>query len=110
MMASFDEDECLDYNPFEGDFGTPGDVVLRDKFVTARKGGCCVLCLEEIRPGDRVRSLSAVFDGELRSYRWCSACCAAMASVWTDDGDALMSRERVRSQLEHQAAQKGDEL
>ena len=33
-----------------------------------------------------------------------------MASVWTDDGDALMSRERVRSQLEHQAAQKGDEL
>ena len=28
----------------------------------------------------------------------------------TDDGDALMSRERVRSQLEHQAAQKGDEL
>lgn len=37
-MTTFDEAECLKVNPFEGDFGSPGDKVLKDKIGTARKG------------------------------------------------------------------------
>ena len=40
-MTTFDEAECLKTNPFEGDFGSPGDKVLKDKIGTARKGGTC---------------------------------------------------------------------
>jgi len=80
---TFDEAECLKTNPFEGDFGSPGDKVLRDKIGTARKGGTCGMCKQEIVPGERVRLLAAVFDGELMSYRWCSECCAAMAACCT---------------------------
>ncbi len=84
-MTTFDEAECLKTNPFEGDFGSPGDKVLKDKIGTARKGGTCGMCRQEIVPGERVRLLAAVFDGTLMSYRWCSECCAAMAASWTDD-------------------------
>ena len=30
-MTTFDEADCLKTNPFEGDFGSPGDKVLKDK-------------------------------------------------------------------------------
>ena len=30
-MTTFDEAECLKTNPFEGDFGSPSDKVLKDK-------------------------------------------------------------------------------
>ena len=62
-MTTFDEAECLKTNPFEGDFGSPGDKVLKDKIGTARKGGTCGMCRQEIVPGERVRLLAAVFDG-----------------------------------------------
>lgn len=35
---------ALRHNPFEGDFGSPGDRVLRDKIVTARRPGICITC------------------------------------------------------------------
>ena len=94
-MTTFDEAECLKVNPFEGDFGSPGDKVLKDKIGTARKGGTCGMCRQDIVPGERVRLLAAVFDGTLMSYRWCSECCAAMAESWTDDGRAWEARVRI---------------
>lgn len=94
-MTIFDEAECLKVNPFEGDFGSPGDRVLKDKIGTARKGGTCGMCCQEITPGERVRLLAAVFDGTLMNYRWCSACCGAMAASWTDDGEAWEERARM---------------
>ena len=30
-MTTLDEGACLKTNPFEGDFGSPGDKVLKDK-------------------------------------------------------------------------------
>jgi hypothetical protein len=86
-----DEEAVLQYYPFEGDFGDPSDRILRDHICTARKMGPCHLCAQIIQPGERIRSLSAKFDGELRSYRWCNACCEAMAKVHgesDDDSDA----------------------
>jgi len=94
-MTTFDEAECLKTNPFEGDFGSPGDKVLKDKIGTARKGGTCGMCRQEIVPGERVRLLAAVFDGTLMNYRWCSECCAAMAASWTDNGEAWEARARL---------------
>ncbi len=92
---NFDESECLKTNPFEGDFGSPGDKVLKDKIGVARKAGACGMCRQEIVPGERVRMLSAVFDGDLMNYRWCQECCAAMAASRADNGDAWEARARI---------------
>lgn len=92
MSNPFDEEAALRYYPFDaafdGDFGIHvGDRILRDRICTARKPGQCHTCAQEIVPGTRTRSLSAKFDGELRSYRWCDLCCAAMAEVHKDRAD-----------------------
>jgi hypothetical protein len=94
-MISFDEVECLKVNPFEGDFGSPGDRVLKDKIGSARKNGACGMCRQEITPGERVRMLAAVFDGALMNYRWCSTCCSAMAASLTDNGEAWEAQARL---------------
>ena len=91
-----DEADVLACNPFEGDFGSPNDRTLRDKMVTARKAGECHLCGQQIQPGTRTRSMTAIFDGELASYRWCNACCAAMALSWEDAGTAYEARAALR--------------
>ena len=94
-MQQFDEKACLSTDPFEGDFGCPGDTILKDKIGTARKGGKCFLCAQEIVPGERIRMRSEVFDGELMSFRWCSSCCSAMAISSEDGGVALEARVRL---------------
>lgn len=94
-MQQFDEKACLSVNPFEGDFGSPADTVLKDKIGVARKGGQCGMCRQEIVPGEKIRILSAIFDGDLMSYRWCSACCAAMAISREDEGEAWEARVRL---------------
>jgi len=93
-MSDAQEAECLSVDPFAGDFGAPGDRVLKDKMGNARKAGPCNDCAQEIRPGERVRMLAAVFDGSLMSYRWCALCCAAM--VADDDGEATEARLALR--------------
>lgn len=95
MMTKTQENDCLKCNPFEGDFGSPGDKVLKDKIVTARNGGTCGMCLQKIQLGERVRTLAAIFDGAMRHYRWCEKCCEAMAASWTDDGRAWEARVRL---------------
>lgn len=82
-----DEESVLQYDPFADDFGSPGDRILRDHMCNARKMGPCHLCTMTIQPGERIRSLSAKFDGDLRSYRWCNSCCEAMAKVHGHDND-----------------------
>lgn len=90
------EADVLDYDPFASDFGSPGDRTLRDKIVTARKAGECHDCAQTIQPGERIRSRTDVADGEIMSFRWCQACCEAMALWWTDDGDAMTARYAMR--------------
>ena len=88
--------KVLRFAPFDGDFGSPGDKVLKDKMGTARKAGQCSDCSQQIQPGERVRLLSARFDGELRSYRWCALCCEAMALAEDDGGKAHTARLALR--------------
>ena len=78
------EELVLQFAPFDGDFGAPEDVTLSNKMVTARKEGPCAHCGLTICKGERVRSMSSKFDGELMSHRWCALCCAAMAKCQAD--------------------------
>lgn len=91
-VSDFDEPDCLACDPFEGDFGEPGDRTLKDKIATARKPGPCHLCGLEIQKGERIRTRTDIFEGEIMSFRWCSKCCVAMAKSWTDNGYAYEKR------------------
>lgn len=95
----FNESDCLKYYPFDGDFGAPGDRTLSDRIVTARREGECHDCAQTIHRGERTRRLCAIFDKEMRSYRWCEACCCAMAGSWTDSGAALEARAALRHRM-----------
>lgn len=101
-MTEQQEADCRSVNPFEGDFGNPGDRVLKDKFGDARKAGPCNDCAQQIEPGERVRMLSAIFDGDMRSYRWCSLCCQAMAQAHHGEWAAWESRHALRRTIPHE--------
>ncbi len=81
------EELVLQFDPFDGDFGAPGDTTLSNKMVTARKTGPCSHCGCTICKGERIRSMSAKFDGTLMNYRWCAPCCAAMAKCQADEAN-----------------------
>lgn len=95
-MRLFDEEACLDTNPFEGDFGEPGDRVLQDKIVTTRKPAVCGCCRGTTEIGERTRSIKAIFGGQLMSYRFCSECCHAMARSWDEDDDGEAWEARIQ--------------
>lgn len=69
---------ALDFDLFEGDFGTSEDIELSNKIVKSRGGYSCHICYGEIEKGEIHRSTTWKFDGELMSYRCCHACCIAM--------------------------------
>ena len=74
------EASILEFDPFEGDFGMPGDTVFSNKIVFARKAGPCSNCNTQIKKNERIRRQSSKFDGALMTHRWCFACCAAMSA------------------------------
>jgi len=91
-----EEKDCMAVDPFEGDFGDIGGVILKDKIGTARKAGECHACTQQIQPGERVRIRAEIADGGLLSFRWCQKCCEAMAASWRDGGRALDARFALR--------------
>ena len=110
LSAAFDESECLKYWPFDGDFGHPSDKVLKDKIGLARKAGPCCECLSEIKPSERIRMIVAIFDDQVMSYRCCSACCLAMAEIWTGNWNAMDARSEVRAQNERLLCELGEKV
>ena len=95
MNAQYREADVLKFYPFDGDFGEPGDRTFTDKMMDARKAGPCFDCLQEIQPGERIRRMVQLFEGEVKTARWCHKCCEAMALSWTDSGKALEERARI---------------
>lgn len=71
---------ALDFDLFEGDFGTPGDTELSNKIVKGRGKYKCHICAGGIKKGEIHRAAVWKFDGELMSYRCCNACCVAMVA------------------------------
>lgn len=98
------ESAALEFDPFEGDFGDQSDRVLSNKFVNVRKPGACSHCGFEIIKGERARSMSAKFDGQLMAYRWCALCCAAMAKCAADDDDEDSDSEPAWADYEQRTA------
>lgn len=74
-------DRVLEFDPFEGDFGDQGDLVLSDKVVKVRKERTCSHCGSLVKIGEYARSMSAKFYGELMSYTWCTECINLMHSI-----------------------------
>lgn len=84
--------DCLSCDPFEGDFGDPGDRVLKDKIVKSRVLYPCDLCGQTIWVGEYARSRTDISGGKLMSFKWCSLCSKAMAKSHYDDGESLNIR------------------
>lgn len=73
---------ALNFDPFQGDFGEPGDRELSDKIVTAKKDHPeCSCCGGAIKAGTKNRVKREVYDRELVVNRWCQECTEAMALV-----------------------------
>jgi hypothetical protein len=103
------EEDCLAYDPFEGDRDV--DVTtIRDGFVKARKAGVCSTCSGKIRPGMRVRSRTERDNDERRigTFRFCPECCDAMAKSWEDDGAAIEARFRLAWDRSHPTAREDE--
>jgi hypothetical protein len=89
-------ERVLATDPFADDMGNVGDKTLRNEIVIARAAGECMCCAQQIIPGTPTRRMAELFDGIVASYRYCFACCDAMAESWTDGGDAWAAREELR--------------
>lgn len=87
-----DEAKVLSVDPLYGDFGCPGDRVISDKMVTARKETECGICGGLTIKGSRIRVRTEIFDGCLESARLCNSCCEAMEMSHDDGGEALSAR------------------
>lgn len=96
-VGTFDEREALRYPLFQDDFGAPGDKVLSDQIITARKAAECHECLEAIDPGTRYRKHVGVYDGQLMAFKFCAGCCAAMAKVFNGNHLAMEARWAIRA-------------
>lgn len=100
ILSEEESRRCLQLNPFDGDFGSPGDIIFSDRICIARTHCVCRDCLGAIEPKSQQRRLQAKFDDQMRTYRWCFDCCKAMALSWDDDGQALQARWDLRRQRE----------
>lgn len=92
MSTLFNEEDCLAYNPFEGDFGEPGDRTLSDKISTSRKEHKCNECLETIQKGERYRNIKSVINGDILAYKFCYKCCEAFAAAFDYEDEEKFER------------------
>lgn len=58
---------------------------LSNKFITTRRASMCAICLDAIPAGCRVRATREVDDGKAMTFRFCAACCHAMAHRYDHD-------------------------
>ncbi len=70
---TFTDDDRLSVNLYDGDFGSVGDRVLKNRIVTTRKPHRCNWCNEshDIAIGSRARVEAGVFDGQFMTSYVC---------------------------------------
>jgi len=78
-MKEWQKKFCIDFDPFEGDFGDEGDHLFKDQVVIGRKSYTCENCGREIIKGEPQRVIVCKSDGELFTHRYCEKCCKLMA-------------------------------
>lgn len=79
-LSVFDESKALGFYLFEGCEMSSGDRKIEDKIKTARTEKSCNNCREPVAIGTRYRCHAGVYDGEMRRYAFCTACCVAMTA------------------------------
>lgn len=86
------EERILAFEPFDGGKGDCEITLFSDRMVNARKSHTCQMCFGPILAGARVRARTEMFDGIVKTFRFCPACCDAMAVSWEDAGEAVQDR------------------
>ena len=95
-MSRWSDADCLNTDPFGGDFGEPGERRLANKIVTNRKSFVCHDCGETQQPGGRTRVITERNSDGLCEWRWCEKCCEAQALSQEDAGVAWERRIALR--------------
>lgn len=90
---------ALEFDPFEGDFGEPGDRTMKDAMVKARKPHTCAHCCGPIGIGETHRARTDVIAGDIMSWRWCALCCTAMVEQMNGDDDDERYPYEARTKL-----------
>lgn len=88
--------DILAYNPWGDDDSDYR--VLRSGMVVTRKPHECAICFETFPAGSRVRAQTEVFDGDMKTFRFCPACCEAMGKCISgedEDGELIEQRTQI---------------
>lgn len=86
MNKIIDEKMALKLDPFEGDFGDDeSPQPLKNKIVIIRKPRKCSFCDHILQLGERARSMTSVFDGEIMSHDFCADCLNKMIKLEIGD-------------------------
>lgn len=99
-MTPEQEAAALRFDPWADDMDSDART-LADRFVVTRKASQCAVCLEHIPAGERVRAQRQVShdEGKAMTFRFCVACCEAMARTRLDGScasfDAMAARFSV---------------
>lgn len=78
-----DEQECLDYDPFND--ADDDRVSLSDRIVTIKKPRFCTCCKKWIPVGTRARARTDAVDDGIEKYTWCPDCCNVMIAASIPD-------------------------
>lgn len=85
----------LSFDPWGGGKGDDPYRVLRNQIVTAKFKHRCAICFGDVAVGERHRAQTEKReDGshQVKTFRFCDACCSAMYEAGHDDGDAICER------------------
>ena len=101
-------EETLDFDLFEGDFGSSDDKEIDNKIVKVRKEHECHICSMNTPTGSYARYDVWIFDGEFMKYYVCQDCLDAIIQYENEeyDEDVGLTDE---AQLHRQSLQE-DEL
>ena len=86
----FDKEKCLNHDLWYGD--ETSYVVFRDKIVRGRKIHLCQHCRGLMPKGMIHRARTECFEGQVKTFRFCTSCCVAQAISSDDEGKYLEYR------------------
>ncbi|MFW5497734.1 MULTISPECIES: hypothetical protein [unclassified Maridesulfovibrio] len=87
MLTVEQQEACLEY--LTSDHDEDLDRVISDKVVVGQSKGWCFECGQECKPGTHHRVRNEIYDGSMRTLRFCEDCCAGMAAWMQGDEEPL---------------------
>lgn len=90
--------KILGFDPWGAGKGDDHYRVLRNQMVVGRYKHTCAICFGPIFIGERHRAQTEKNeDGsrQVKTFRFCAQCCAAMCSSWRDAGYAIAERYEI---------------